>query len=222
MATKQSSFRASPLDCFVALAMTSKRPVSPRSSPPGLTRWSMLTCSESNNAVTLSEPTRRMDCRVKPGNDDVKVRSRKALLRPSFAHHHHAISKISFAPGKKGRRSAERRMPTIAAQMQTSVQERAPLIRCAAARLADKCTQSAHTSASGARPPSGASTAALVRNSDVSDSAPGHASWDVDSARSGQSPPSDLIRGWIPVFRQGSRTAQNAGGRYPPHPVPVQ
>jgi len=75
-------------------------------------------------------------------------------------------------------------MPTIAAQMQTSVQERAPLIRCAAARLADKCTQSAHTSASGARPPSGASTAALVRNSDVSDSAPGHASWDVDGARS--------------------------------------
>src|SRR4029077_15476939 len=35
------------------------------SSPPGLTRWSMLTCHKR------SERGRSMDCRVKPGNDDV-------------------------------------------------------------------------------------------------------------------------------------------------------
>jgi len=36
-----------------------------------------------------------MDCRVKPGNDDVKDRSRGAyFLRPSFAHH----AKRKFPP----------------------------------------------------------------------------------------------------------------------------
>jgi hypothetical protein len=62
------------------LAMTSKRRrATPRhpslatspSSPPGLTRWSMLKRHESNNAAKLSERKPRMDCRVKPGNDDV-------------------------------------------------------------------------------------------------------------------------------------------------------
>jgi hypothetical protein len=28
-----------------------------------------------------------MDCRVKPGNDEIETRSRGALMRPSFAHH---------------------------------------------------------------------------------------------------------------------------------------
>ena len=36
------------------------------SSPPGLTRWSMLTCG-------------RMDCRIKSGNDDAKLRWLAAL-----------------------------------------------------------------------------------------------------------------------------------------------
>ena len=37
-----------------------------------------------------------------------------AQSRPSFVHHHHAKEK--FAPKQKGRRSAERRMPTMSAQ----------------------------------------------------------------------------------------------------------
>jgi len=68
------------------------------SSPPGLTRWSMLSCGSetlSENSVKLPF---RMDCRVKftagpatsgrtrlPGNDDVKMRSRDAM-HPRFAH----------------------------------------------------------------------------------------------------------------------------------------
>jgi hypothetical protein len=59
-------------------------------------------------------------------------------------------TKIDSPPAIKGRRSAERRMPTIRRISQTSVRELAPLIRCAAAR---------HI---GARSPSGASTAALA------------------------------------------------------------
>jgi hypothetical protein len=31
----------------------------------------MLTCSKSNKMATLGKPRRRMDCRVKPGNDAV-------------------------------------------------------------------------------------------------------------------------------------------------------
>jgi len=42
------------------------------SSPPGLTRWSMLTCRDANVAVTLSKPALRIDCVVKPGNDEIK------------------------------------------------------------------------------------------------------------------------------------------------------
>jgi hypothetical protein len=53
----------------------------------------MLTCGDTKAAVALGEPARGMDCRVKPGNDGVKVRSRDALTRPSLAHHHDAISK---------------------------------------------------------------------------------------------------------------------------------
>ncbi len=112
-------------------------------------------------------------------------------MRPSFAHHHDALQKKTRSPAKRGRRSAERRMPTIAAQhQQTSPPADAS---GAAARHADKCTQSAHSSACGARPPSGASTAALARDFDIAGSASGHASWDSKS-----------------------------DGRYPPSPVPVQ
>jgi len=32
----------------------------------------MLTCGESSGAADLGKPTRRMDCRVKPGNDEAK------------------------------------------------------------------------------------------------------------------------------------------------------
>ena len=54
-----------------------------------------------------------------------------------------------FSP-PRGRRSAERRMSTMCRASQTSARERAPFVCCAAAR---------HI---GARPPSGASTAALA------------------------------------------------------------
>jgi hypothetical protein len=40
------------------------RPPPVLSSPPGLTRWSMLTCRDANVAVILSESSLRMDCRV--------------------------------------------------------------------------------------------------------------------------------------------------------------
>jgi hypothetical protein len=47
-----------------------------------------------------------MDCRVKPGNDDVETRREKSfsrrILRPSFAHHHDAISKKIRFRQKKG------------------------------------------------------------------------------------------------------------------------
>jgi hypothetical protein len=52
-----------------------------------------LRLSSLRGARDSSVAGSRMDCRVKPGNDDMKVRSRGALMRPSFAHHHDAISK---------------------------------------------------------------------------------------------------------------------------------
>ena len=61
----------------------------------------MLTCSESNNPVSL-KPARRMVCRVKPGNDGTKNRSRDALTRPSYAHHHDAIPKKIRPRQQKG------------------------------------------------------------------------------------------------------------------------
>jgi len=54
-------------------------------SPPGLTRWPMPKCHKRNLAVDVSEPFRRMDCRVKPGNDEMENRPRAALSFPSPA-----------------------------------------------------------------------------------------------------------------------------------------
>jgi hypothetical protein len=42
------------------------------SSPPGLTRWSMLKCNFSSHTANLRKRRCRMDCRVKPGNDEQK------------------------------------------------------------------------------------------------------------------------------------------------------
>jgi hypothetical protein len=70
--------------------------------------------SIKNYTATLSKPTRRMDCRVKPGNDEwntvLATRSRARALPTTKPNR--------LAPTQKGRRSAERRMPTIAAQHQ--------------------------------------------------------------------------------------------------------
>jgi hypothetical protein len=88
-----------------------------------------------------------MDCRIKSGNDDVENRSRDTFSCPSLANH----DANRLAPGnKRGRRSAERRMPTIAAA-QTSGRN-----------LPNSSAFGAAARHIGARPPSGASTAALA------------------------------------------------------------
>jgi hypothetical protein len=56
------------------------------SSPPGLTRWSMLSRRNTGEAaVTPSQRRGRMDCRVKPGNDEnesvLATHSRARALR---------------------------------------------------------------------------------------------------------------------------------------------
>ena len=38
----------------------------------------MLTFAEADDAANLGKPALRMDCRVKPGNDDIEERSRGA------------------------------------------------------------------------------------------------------------------------------------------------
>jgi len=53
------------------------------SSPPGLTRWSMLKRSSSKHAAKLSERHRPMDCRVKPGNDERRSSRRACAREPS-------------------------------------------------------------------------------------------------------------------------------------------
>jgi len=98
-----------------------------------------------------------MDCRViwredgaarlAPGNDDTRSRSRGAWVPELWLRRR---TKIDSPPATRGRRSAERRMPTMCRASQTSARELAQLICCTAAR---------HI---GARPPSGASTAALA------------------------------------------------------------
>src|SRR5262249_13914709 len=45
----------------------------------------------------------------------------------SFAHHHDAISKNRLAPGNNGRRSAEKRMPTMSAH--TGKRHRLPMLQ---------------------------------------------------------------------------------------------
>ncbi len=114
-----------------------------------------------------------MDCRVKPGNDDMRNPSRDALA-----------SEFPSPPRFKNRRLLEGgEAPKGACQpLPRSNQQTSPSADAsvAAARHADKCTQSAHSSACGARPPSGASTAALARDFDIAGSASGHASWDAD------------------------------------------
>ena len=60
---------------------------------------------------------------------DKQIRSRGACLRPSFAHHHDASEKQR---NEEGRRSAERRMPTIGRVLQMGV---ANLRTASAARL---------------------------------------------------------------------------------------
>ena len=119
--------------------------------------------------------------------------------------------KNRFAPGKKGRRSAERRMPTIAASHQQTL----PLadVSDAAARHADKCTQSAHLPAYGARSPSGApprhspgrTHPPLAQLQFPRFLRPGRA-YDPEKACPGLDP------GWKPVFRKIIRQPKRLAG----------
>ena len=80
-------------------------------------------------------------------------------MRPSCAYHH---AQKRFAPRatKEGGEAPKGACQPCAAQHQQTLPSADA--SGAAARHADKCTQSAHSSACGARPPSGASTAALA------------------------------------------------------------
>jgi hypothetical protein len=51
------------------------------SSPPGLTRWSMLKCSAGSRAEPQNQPLRRMDCRIKSGNDEVRTKEIREAKR---------------------------------------------------------------------------------------------------------------------------------------------
>jgi hypothetical protein len=61
-----------------------------------MARWVPITGGESNNAANLSEPKRRLDCRIKSGNDDMEhspalprhceERSDEAIQLPAQAH----------------------------------------------------------------------------------------------------------------------------------------
>jgi hypothetical protein len=76
----------------------------------------MLTRSESNGAVSLNKPSLRMNCRIKSGNTTSKIvlatRFRARALFTTTT----PSQKIDSPPANKGRRSAERRMPTMSAQ----------------------------------------------------------------------------------------------------------
>jgi hypothetical protein len=61
----------------------------------------MLTCRDTKVRQRPAKPKLCMDCRIKPGNDSMESRSRDALTRPSFAHHHHA-EKACFPSPKQG------------------------------------------------------------------------------------------------------------------------
>ena len=66
------------------------------SSPPGLTRWSMLTCSLSA-AENLNQLHRRMDCRIKSGNDERKDERKKGSGTPADA-----VVQVPHASGVRG------------------------------------------------------------------------------------------------------------------------
>ncbi len=73
--------------CRPAYSTSSIHQRNPTSSPPGLTRWSMLTCGGRGRAERLSERVLSMDCRIKSGKDERKgpapAPSWPDLFRPS-------------------------------------------------------------------------------------------------------------------------------------------
>ncbi|MGC1356500.1 MAG: hypothetical protein WA851_12020 [Xanthobacteraceae bacterium] len=71
------------------------------SSPPGLTRWSMLRPRLANLTVLHL----CMDCRIKSGNDDVKKLSRGASSAPELCSRQRQ-EKVLSSKGKAERRKA--------------------------------------------------------------------------------------------------------------------
>ena len=71
------------------------------SSPPGLTRWSML----SPRLANLTVLHLCMDCRIKSGNDDVKKLSRGASSAPELCSRQRQ-EKVLSSKGKAERRKA--------------------------------------------------------------------------------------------------------------------
>ena len=123
--------------------------------PGGGRAWaatSRMAAGPLHHASYGPPPPLRFTARVRINNTVLATRSCARALPTT--------KQIDSPPATRGRRSAERRMPTIAAQHQQTLPSADA--SGAAARHADKCTQSAHSSACGARPPSGASTAALA------------------------------------------------------------
>jgi hypothetical protein len=81
---------------------------SPTSSPPGLTRWSMLKCNFSSHTASLRKRRCRMDCRVKPGNDERKS-SRGACASEFCQCHGHEKPSSRKAMRTKSHARVERR-----------------------------------------------------------------------------------------------------------------
>jgi hypothetical protein len=65
----------------------------------------MPSCRESNKPVNLSNRPLSMDCRVKPGNDDMKNPRRDAIAPELLLRHHHA-SRIVASSREAKRRKA--------------------------------------------------------------------------------------------------------------------
>ena len=143
----------------------------------------------TRGACPLRKPP--LDCFADARNDAAQILSRRDP-RPSFANHN---AKIDSPPArmipKSGVRFSDKIMrgeegggaPKGASNQFRAAPANVAAYRCpgAEARHADKCTQSAHLSACGARSPSGA-TPRLSPGLSHSGSAPGHACRD----RSGQ------------------------------------
>jgi hypothetical protein len=119
-------------------------------------------CSTTLRVVPLPRATR---------GGGQQNRSRGAPARPSFANHD---AKIDSPPAKEGGGA-----PKGASNQFRAAPANVAACRCpgAEARHADKCAQSAHLSACGARSPSGA-TPRLSPGLSHPGSAPGHACWD--------------------------------------------
>jgi hypothetical protein len=80
------------------------------SSPPGLTRWSMLMCGTTQPIQSFVPSLRRMDCRIKSGNDEVR-KEKEAERRQT----QYFMTRTQAACGAHQRKSGLRRPPLAGA-----------------------------------------------------------------------------------------------------------